>query len=86
VVYALCIPAAYVAQGLVTFGTRGRSAAGLAVYTATQIASLATVAAISTRFVTGTFLLDTLVFLATAGTAAAASYVVGDRLAFRPEG
>jgi hypothetical protein len=50
-----------------------------------QVASLALVASVTTRFVTQVFVLDTLLFLATAGTAALISYVVSDRLAFRPE-
>ena len=84
--YAACIPAAFLAQRLVTFAGRDSArppARGLALYAATQLTSLALVAAVTTRFVTGQVLLDTALFLATAGTAAVASYFICDRVIFR---
>jgi putative flippase GtrA len=90
ILYALCIPAAFLVQRRITFGGRGGgrggAARGLAIYAATQVASLGLVAALSTRFVSGNFALDTGLFLVTAGAAAVASYLVCDRLAFRPAG
>lgn len=84
ILYALCIPAAFLVQRRITFGGRGRPARGFAVYAGTQVTSLALVAVLSTRFVSGNFALDTGLFLATAGAAAVASYVICDRVAFRP--
>jgi putative flippase GtrA len=86
ILYALCIPAAFAVQRRVTFGGAGRPARGFAVYAATQVTSLALVSALGTRFISGDFALDTALFLAIAGAAAVVSYVVCDRIAFRPAG
>lgn len=85
VLYALCIPAAYLVQMRVTFGQRRAKAAGFAIYGATQLVCLAMVTAISTRFVTRDVIWDTGIFLASALAAALLSYLVSSRLAFRPE-
>lgn len=84
ILYALCIPAAFLVQRDVTFGGGGGGLRGLALYGALQVTSLALVAAVTTRFVTGQFALDAALFLATAGSAAAASYRVCARVIFRP--
>jgi putative flippase GtrA len=83
ILYALCIPAAFVVQRKVTFGGRGEPARGFVIYATTQVASLALLTALTTRFVSGNFALDTALFLATAGGAAVASYVICARFAFR---
>lgn len=82
--YAACIPAAFWVQKRVTFRVAQTRAAGFAAYAATQIASLALVAAVTTRFVTGHVLADTGIYLGTAGAAAVLSYLVSSRFAFRP--
>ncbi|MFW5881428.1 MAG: hypothetical protein ACOCTP_02800, partial [Roseicyclus sp.] len=41
ILYAACIPAAFLVQWRVTFSGRGRPARGFAIYAATQSASLA---------------------------------------------
>lgn len=86
VLYVLCIPAAFLAQQRLTFAGQQARRGGFLIYAGMQVACLAAVASITTRFVTQDFLLDTALFLATAGAAAVLSYVVSDRLAFRPRG
>lgn len=85
IVYLICIPAAFFAQRKITFSRQAPRRGGFLVYAAMQLVSLMAVASITTRFVTGAFVLDTILFLATAGAAALVSYVVNNRLAFRPE-
>jgi putative flippase GtrA len=85
VLYVLCIPAAFLAQRKLTFARQEARRGGFLVYAGMQVASLALVASVTTRFVTQVFVVDTLLFLATAGAAALLSYFVSDRLAFRPE-
>jgi putative flippase GtrA len=85
ILYVLCIPAAFLTQRKVTFAAQAPRRGGFLIYAAMQVTSLALVASVTTRFVTQVFVLDTLLFLATAGTAALISYIVNDRLAFRPE-
>lgn len=82
--YLICIPAAFHVQRRLTFAGQQARRGGFLIYAAMQVGSLAVVASITTRFVTQVFVFDTLLFLATAGTAALVSYVVNDRLAFRP--
>ncbi len=86
VLYALCIPAAFLMQMRVTFGLKRTWAAGFPVYAAVQILSLALVTAVTTRFVTGHVLPDTLIFLSSAGAAAVLSFFVSQRFAFRQTG
>jgi putative flippase GtrA len=85
IVYLICIPAAFFAQRKFTFSRQAPRRGGFLVYAAMQLVSLMAVASITTRFVTGAFVPDTMLFLATAGAAALVSYVVNNRLAFRPE-
>lgn len=86
ILYVLCIPAAFLLQRKVTFHAQEARRGGFFIYAAMQVMSLALVASVTTRFVTQVFVIDTLLFLITAGTAALISYVVSDRLAFRSEG
>jgi putative flippase GtrA len=83
--YVACIPAAFFMQGRFTFTGQKARRGGFLVYAAMQVVSLALVASVTTRFVTQVFVLDTMLFLATAGTAALVSYAVNDRLAFAPK-
>jgi putative flippase GtrA len=83
--YVACIPAAFMVQGRVTFTGQKARRGGFLIYAGMQVISLALVASVTTRFVTQVFVLDTLLFLATAGTAALVSYTVNDRLAFGPK-
>ncbi len=80
--YVACIPAAFFVQARFTFTGQKARRGGFLVYAGMQVVSLALVASVTTRFVTQVFVLDTLLFLATAGTAALVSYAVNDRLAF----
>lgn len=82
VLYVICIPAAFLAQRRLTFADQQARRGAFLIYAGMQVACLVAVASITTRFVTGVFLLDTALFLATAGAAAVLSYVVSDRLAF----
>lgn len=82
--YMLCVPLAFLAQRQFTFAARETGWRGFPVYAATQVGSLALVAAISTRFVTQVVYLDFLIFLVTAGSAALVSFLVCSLLAFRP--
>ena len=84
VLYAICIPLAFQAQRRVTFRVARTRASGFWIYAGVQLLCLAGVAAITTRFVTGTFLWDTAIFLVTAGSAAGLSFVVSKLFAFRP--
>lgn len=86
VFYLACIPAAFAVQRRFTFGAQEARRGGFLVYAAMQLASLTLVASITTRFVTQVMVIDTGLFLVTAGAAALLSYVVNDRLAFRPRG
>jgi putative flippase GtrA len=81
--YVLCIPAAFYMQRKLTFAGQEARRGGFLVYAGMQVASLALVASVTTRFVTQVFVFDTLLFLATAATAALVSYVVSDRFAFQ---
>ena len=85
IVYLICIPAAFLAQRRITFSRQEPRRGGFLVYATMQLVSLMAVASITTRFVTGVFVPDAILFLATAGAAALVSYAVNNRLAFRPE-
>ncbi|MEJ6394205.1 GtrA family protein [Gymnodinialimonas sp. 2305UL16-5] len=85
ILYALCIPLAFLIQMRVTFGLTQTRAVGFPIYAATQVTSLAVVTAITTRFVSGHFIADTLVFLASAGIAAVLSFAISSKFAFRPK-
>ncbi len=80
--YALCIPLAYLAQKHFTFGASRAHGGSFAIYGATQIASLAVIALITTRFVSQVYWMDTGIFLATAAGAAVASFAINRSFAF----
>ncbi len=80
--YAVAIPLAYVAQKKITFRVRKSGWRSFLVYLATQLGSFALVAGITTQFVAKIFWADTLLYLATAGTAAVLSFFITKTLAF----
>ena len=84
ILYALCIPAAFAVQKRFTFRVARTRQSGFLIYAGTQVACLALVAGVTTRFVTGHMALDTGVFLVTAALAAMLSFAVSLLLAFRP--
>lgn len=84
VVYALCIPLAYLAQKTFTFRVRRAQRGGFLVYAATQVVCMALVSVVTTRFVTGHVATDTLLFLVTAGSTVVASYAVMRVAVFKP--
>lgn len=84
IVYLLCIPAAFQAHKRFAFGVQNARRSAFLVYLATQVCSLALVAAVTTRFVTQMFWADTALFLATSAIAAVLSYLVGRYITFAP--
>ena len=84
-VYLLCIPAAFWAQRHIAFRADRQAKGALWIYTATQTGSLAVISAITTRFVTRVFWADTLLFVATAGVAAVASFLICRYILFRTQ-
>ena len=84
VVYTLCIPAAFVLQRRFSFRVTKVRRSGFLVYAGTQMMCLVAVSLISTRYVTGDVLLDSCLYLATAGTAAVVSFLISRLFAFRP--
>lgn len=86
IVYLLCIPAAFWAQKRIAFRADQTGKSGMMIYAGTQVASLAVVSTITSRFVTRDFLIDTLIFLVTAGAAAVISYLICRYIIFRTVG
>lgn len=84
VVYLLCIPLAFLAQKKIAFRASAAGRYALMIYASVQVGSLAVVSTISSRFVTYSFLLDTLLYLVTAGSAAVVSYLICRFVIFRP--
>jgi putative flippase GtrA len=83
VVYLVCIPLAFYAQKSFAFRADQTGRSAMLIYAGTQIASLAVVSTITSRFVTRNFILDTGLFVVTAGTAAVASYLICRFVIFR---
>lgn len=82
-IYALCIPAAYLIQKKFTFGKDRTNRASFLIYVSTQVVGLGLVALVTTRFVTYIYLYDTALFLVTAGIAAVLSYSINRIFAFK---
>jgi len=76
IVYLICIPLAFRAQKKFAFRSDQTGRFAVVIYAAAQVASLAVVSTITSRFVTKNFFFDTGLFLATAGGAAVASYLI----------
>ncbi len=86
IVYLLCIPAAFLAQKRIAFRADQTGKSAMLIYAGTQVASLAVVSTITSRFVTKNFVIDTMIFLVTAGCAAVISYLICRYIIFRPSG
>lgn len=83
IVYLICIPLAFLAQKRFAFRASDTGRAAIFGYAATQVASLTVVSGITSRFVTRNFLIDTGLFVVTAGSAAVASYLICRFIIFR---
>jgi putative flippase GtrA len=83
VVYALCIPLAYLAHKSFTFRAREVRRSGFLVYGAMQVMFIALASVVTTRFVTGNMIADTALFLLTSIAVAVASYAVSRVAVFR---
>jgi putative flippase GtrA len=83
IVYALCIPLAFLAHKSFTFRTRQTRRTGMLVYGAMQVLFMGVASFVTTRFVTGSLLVDTALFLGTAGVVAVASYAANRLAVFR---
>lgn len=83
-VYLFCIPLAFWAQKNVAFRADQTGRFAMLIYAATQVASLAVVSTITSRFVTKNFWIDTAIFLVTAGSAAVISFLICRYIIFRP--
>lgn len=86
IVYLICIPLAFWAQKKIAFRADQTGRSAMFIYGATQVASLAVVSTITSRFVTRVFIYDTLIFLVTAAAAAVVSYLICRYIIFRPSG
>lgn len=82
-IYLLCIPAAFLVQRKVTFRAQETRTSGFLIYAGTQVVSFLGVSYFTTRFVSGNVLIDTPIFLATAGSAAVVSFVILRCFAFK---
>lgn len=76
IVYAGCIPLAFLAHKHFAFGAKAARGSAFVLYTATQIASLTVVSFITTRFISHQFWLDTALLLTTSAVAAVGSFVI----------
>jgi len=84
-VYAACIPLAFWLQKSFAFRVKNLRSGAMALYGATQLASLALVSAVTTRFVSQSWWIDTGLFVITAGLAALASFAIGLFVTFKPK-
>jgi putative flippase GtrA len=83
IVYLVCIPLAFLAQKNFAFRADQSRRSAVLIYAATQLGSLAVVSTITSRFVTRNFVLDTGLFLVTAGAAAVVSYLICRYIIFK---
>ena len=79
--YCLMIPPAFLAQRRFTFRSAGSN--GFPIYATVQVCCFAAAALVSTAFLTGIWLLDALLLLATAGSSAVASFLACRYVVFR---
>jgi putative flippase GtrA len=82
-VYLLCIPLAFLAQRNFAFRTETRGLWAFAGYAGTQVFSLIFVSSLTSRHVSNDFVLDAVLYLVTAGAAAAVSYLICRYIIFR---
>lgn len=83
IIYLLCIPAAFWAQRKIAFRADQTGRGAMLIYAATQVGSLAIVSTVTTRLLTKNFVIDTLILLMTAGSAAVISYLICRFIIFR---
>jgi putative flippase GtrA len=86
VLYTVMIPIAFSFQKRFAFRGSHASYRGFLLYGALQIASIVLVSAFTTAFVTGTYLVDVLIFLVTSGASAAVSFLLCRAVIFTPPG
>ncbi|MEM9969914.1 MAG: hypothetical protein AAF762_02275 [Pseudomonadota bacterium] len=79
ILYAVCIPAAFLVQMKFTFGARAWQPTGLFLYATTQLTCISVGAFFVARLVTGNFILDGLLYLAIAGISALVSFTICNR-------
>lgn len=82
--FALCVPFAFLAQQHLAFRAKRLRDHAFWIYLATQVASIAAVSWVTTRFVTYDMATDTVIMGVTVAAAAAVSFVIGRLLTFRP--
>lgn len=82
--FAVCIPFAFLAQQHLAFRAKKLRDHAFWMYFGTQVASIALVSWVTTRFVTYNVVWDTVIMGITVGLAAIASFVIGRLLVFRP--
>lgn len=85
IVYALCIPAAFLFQKLFVFEDRSNSLRAFFQYSSVQIATVAIVSYVTTRYVTQSVFWDTFLLLITAGIAAIINYFIFRFVVFADE-
>ena len=83
IVYALCVPAAFLVQKSFTFNATHLRAGAFLYYTGTQVLGVALVSVVTTRFVTHNWWWDTIVMGVTAGLAAILNFLMGRYFTFR---
>jgi len=86
VVFALCIPPAFLTQQHFAFRAKTLRKHAFWIYAATQIGSIAVVSTLTTRFVTYNMVLDTLIMGGTVVIAALVSFLIGRFITFNPPG
>jgi putative flippase GtrA len=86
VVYACCIPLAYLSHKHLAFGVAAARKTAFPLYVLTQVASLTAVSLVTTRFITHRFALDTAILLLTSALAAVGSFLINRFLIFRAQG
>jgi putative flippase GtrA len=86
ILYLCLIPAAFHMQRRFAFRQDRTRRGAFAIYAATQIASLALVAAVTTQVVTRVVWIDTALLLLTTGLAAGLSFAIARLVTFAPKG
>ncbi len=82
ILYVFCVPLAYLAHKHFSFGAGSAKKGGLVRYVGLQIASFAFTAAISTRLVTGVYLVDMGIYFCTVGIAAGLTFLIANAFIF----
>ena len=83
ILFCLFIPVTFAAHKRVTFRARTLHWQAFRGYALLQLGCFAMVSFVTTRMVTGTYLTDTILYIATVGLAAVISFLVGRFVLFR---